>query len=260
MIYPPGAYLLSEAFNLLHIFCSFFSKLSFNVPAVSPSAFELWLYVALLFCFLRCRAVVKISAAILLSALVLRWVILPYTYAPELWIYNSYRRPACIALIDSSRNSAVVIDPSSGSASAKLAEHLRRVGVNKIACAAFSRNSIYTARGLRTLCRLVPVETLLLPQRKRYERWRRFYAYLDDCDAAKGVKRLKNSKKVKIISQKHRVTLEYFKRRATLKDVFVLKEQADGRELIIDVPGYRRIVDTMPFDSSRRIYRYELAE
>ncbi|MBQ4315173.1 MAG: ComEC/Rec2 family competence protein [Lentisphaeria bacterium] len=260
MIYPPGAYLLSEAFNLLHIFCSFFSKLSFNVPAVSPSAFELWLYVALLFCFLRCRAVVKISAAILLSALVLRWVILPYTYAPELWIYNSYRHPACIALIDSSRNSAVVIDPSSGSASAKLVEHLRRVGVNKIACAAFSRNSIYTARGLRTLCRLVPVETLLLPQRKRYERWRRFYAYLDDCDAAKGVKRLKNSKKVKIISQKHRVTLEYFKRRATLKDVFVLKEQADGRELIIDVPGYRRIVDTMPFDSSRRIYRYELAE
>ena len=260
MAVPESAFLLSGAFQLLQWFCEHAAKLSYNLPAASPTAVGLWLYIALLFVFMRCNGKVRVCSGILLASLILRWILLPFAFAPEIWIYNSVKRPACILLADSSRNRAVVIDPSSSAASAEIVRHLRKLGITRIESVHFSRNSIYNARGVRNLMRQIPVGKFYLPEIKRYEKWRRFYSYLNDCGMEKGTGTVEKHKKLKIINQKRVVVLEYLKRCAKLKDVLVLSELPDGRKLEIKLHDHHLVTDFMPFAGRRRIYRYELGK
>lgn len=260
MAVPESAFLLSGAFQLLQWFCEHAARLSYNLPAAAPTTVGLWLYIVLLFIFMRCGGKMRVYSGVLLASLILRWILLPFAFAPEIWIYNSVRRPACILLADSSRNRAIVIDPSSSAASAEVVRRLRRLGITGIESVFFSRNSIYTARGVRTLIRRIPVAAFHLLAVKKYEKRKKFYDYLEDCGIEKHVKIKENHKKLKIISQKRFVALEYFKRCAKLKDVLVLKELSDGRKLEMKLQQYRRVTDFMPFDRRERIYRYELGK
>ena len=199
-------------------------------------------------------------SGILLAALVLRWILLPFAFPTETVIYNSVKRPACILFADSSRNSAIVVDPSSSAAAAEISRHLRSRGITKIEGVIFSRNTAYTAYGVRTLMRNFNVEKFYLPEIKKYERWKKFYEYLDRCGIEKGSRVIGTHKKLKIIRQKRDVTLEYFKRCAKLKDVLILKELSDGRHFEIIQHGKRKISGFMPFDRRERIYHYEFGK
>ena len=257
---PSTGLLLSWAFQFLHYFCSFVAEWSRNLPAAAPGGVEMWLYIALLFVGLRCRGLVRVSAYILLASLVVRWILLPYGMPYEVWLYNHIKRPCSIMLIDSAKNSAVVIDPVSGAAASDMVRHLQRRGVTKVESVIFSRNSVATARGLRTLSRRIPVEQVVVPEIKRHEKWKNFRRYLEDCGVGKDIKMAENHKKVKIIRQKGVVTLEYFKRCAKLKDVLILKDESDGRQFEIKPHGYESAVNFMPYSGHERIYRYEFGK
>lgn len=257
MLIPQAGVLMSWAFVFLHWFCSFIAEYSTNIPAASPGSAELWLYTAVLFAAVRCKGIVRVSAVLLMTALIVRWMILPYVYPRELWLYNHDGRPCSIMLLESSSNSAVVIDPASGAAASEIVRHLHRRGVTRVECVMFSRNSVNAARGMRTLCRKIPVENAVLPEIKRYEKWKMFRRYLDGCGVGKEIKVIEKHKNVKIIRQKGVVTLEYFKRCAKLKDVLILKEEPGGRQLEIKSYGFEKVLDQLPYNGSKRIYRYE---
>ena len=129
--------------------------------------------------------------------------------------------------------------------------------MTKVESVIFSRNSVATARGLRTLSRRIPVEQVVVPEIKRHEKWKIFRRYLEDCGVGKDIKMAENHKKVKIIRQKGVVTLEYFKRCAKLKDVLILRDESDGRQIEIKSHGFCKVSEQLPYIGCKRIYRYE---
>ena len=257
VIFPPSGIILSWAFQALHWFCGYVASLSCNFPAAAPGSAEMWLYIALLFIALRCRGLIRVSALILLISLVLRWMLLPYGSPFEIWVYNHAKRPAGIMLVDSSANSAVIIDPASAVSASSMINHLHRCGVTKIESVMFSRNSVSAARGLHTLLRRMPVEKVVVPDVKKYEKWKAFHSNLAKCGVGSRVKSVKYHEKVKIIRQKGIVTLEYFKRCAKLKDVLILRDEPDGRQIEIKSHGFCKVSEQLPYIGCERIYRYE---
>ena len=257
VIFPPSGVMLSWAFQALHWCCGYFASVSCNFPAASPATVEMWLYIALLFIAVRCYGLIRVSALILLISLVLRWVLLPFGNPFEVWIYNHVKRPAGIMLVDSSANSAVVIDPASSASVYDMVNHLRCRGVTKIESVIFSRNSITVSRGLQTLLRRMPVGKVVVPEVQRYEKWKAFHNSLEKSGVGKRIKSVKYHEKVKIIRQKGVVTLEYFKRCAKLKDVLILRDESDGRQIEIKSQGFCKVSDRLPYIGCERIYRYE---
>ena len=147
LVWPDAGVLLSGAFSLLYGFCQIAAEASSNIQAVSPPAFEMWLYIFSLFVLLRFRGAVRLAAGILLVSLVLRWIILPLTANFQIIVCGTGSdSPPMVAFIDSKENRAVVADPSKSSSSAYIANCLKRCGVTKIEAVMFSRNSVKNMR------------------------------------------------------------------------------------------------------------------
>ncbi|MBO5992287.1 MAG: ComEC/Rec2 family competence protein [Lentisphaeria bacterium] len=257
LVFPWSSLLLELVFKLFSSFCTYCAGISYNLPAVIPSEVEMWLYIFALYIFIRFKGRVGIACGILVISLLVRWIAMPYSFAPEIWIYNNFRRPACVAYIDSSNNFAEVIDPSTGAASAALAAHLKERGVTGIERVSFSRNSTTAARGLRTLLRRCKVKSIHLAPRKRYERFSKFKEHLLSSGAEKLLKEPENEKNLKIFHQKGSTCLEYFNRRAKLNSVLLLIDKKDGRDIVLKAPGYCEEHGEMKYGGTERIYRYE---
>ena len=261
MIYPGAGVLLSGAFSCLHGFCQIAADMTSNIRAVSPSAFEMWLYIFLLFILLRCRGLARLSSGILLFALVLRWLIVPCTSNFHIVVCGSGNtNPPLVAFVESKENSAVVVDPSKSSSSAYICEHLKKCGVTGIESVIFTRNSVKNMRGFRTLARRFKIGRVVVPPPAKYEKVSYFRSALAACDVKNVTEYDKSSEKVKIINQKSTVFLEYFNRGAKLKIGLILKKLSSG--YVVELRNAPEAVEPLllGLDGVERIHKYEFAE
>ncbi len=261
LVWPGAGILLSGAFSILHGVCEIVAGISTNIQAVSPPAFEMWLYIFSLFVVLRFRGTVRLGAAILLVSLVLRWLILPLTANLQVVVCGTGSdSPPMVAFIDSREDSAVIIDPSKSSSSAYIDNYLKQCGVTKIETVMFSRNSVKNMRGLRTLIRRNSVSRTVVPEPAKYERIKYFRTALADCGVKNLIEYGKSSEKVKIIRQKSAIRLEYFNRSAKLKTVLILEKNSSG--YLVNAEYKNRVTDPLLLasDGVERIHRYEFAK
>jgi hypothetical protein len=258
LVYPGAGFLLSGAFSCLYGFCQIAAEISSNVRAVSPPVFEMWLYIFGLFVLLRCRGLLRRSAAILLTALVLRWLLFPCVDNFHIIVCSTGRSsPPMIVFADCRENNAVIIDPSKSSLSAYVADHLKRCGIMKAEAVMFSRNSVRNIRGLRTLLRRFPVDRVVVPPQAKYDKISYFRSELAGCGVKKVAEYEKSAEKVKIIRQKSTLFLEYFDRGAKLKIVLVLKKLTSGYRVELKETASAVEAVDLACDGVERIHIYE---
>ena len=261
LIYPGAGVLLSAAFGILHGFCQIAADISSNIRAASPSAFELWLYIFLLFIILRCRKTLRLSAAVLLFSLFLRWLLIPGTENFHIVVYGTGRTtPPLVAFVDSKENNALIVDPAKSSASAWIADHLKRCGVTRVEAVIFTANSVKNMRGFRTLARRCAIGRVVVPPPSKYERIKYFRTALADSGVKNVTELDKSAEKLKIIRQKSTVFLEYFDRGAKLKIGLVLKKLSSAYQ--VGLKGTERVVEPLllDFDGVERIQIYEFGK